>query len=230
MDQAFERLNPTFCWLYPEGGRPSLPPDQLVLTLLLQVINIRFKRMLIEQLDYNLLFRWFFGLNPDDPVWHPTTFTNNQGRLLNEQLTARFLELLLASPEVTPLLSSDHFSVDGTLLRAWASRSSLERIDSLNVDLPPPSGGNGFGTASAKGRSEPQEISECCCSPTRPSSPAVTVRHGCSASPAEPERSSVIWATAPWRAATVWCWPVSSPSRWLWRATSSTEDGAFATG
>lgn len=144
--QALDRLNPTFCRLYPEGGRPSIPPEQLLLALLLQTIyGIRSERMLMEQLDYNLLFHWFVGLNPDDPVWHPTTFTKNRDRLLNEELIAKFLELLLAAPEVKPLLSSEHFSVDGTLLRAWASHSSLERIDGLDDDAPPPSGGRGFG-------------------------------------------------------------------------------------
>jgi transposase len=148
-DQALDRLNPTFCKLYPEGARPSIPPEQLLLTLLLQAIySIRSERMLIEQLDYNLLFRWFVGLNPDDPVWHPTTFTKHRDRLLNEELMAKFLELLLEAPEVKPLLSSEHFSVDGTLLRAWASHSSLERIDGLDDDPPPPSGGKGFGEAS----------------------------------------------------------------------------------
>jgi len=152
-DQALDRLNPTFCRLYPEGGRPSIPPEQLLLALLLQAIyGIRSERMLIEQLDYNLLFRWFVGLNPDDPVWHPTTFTKNRDRLLNEELMARFLELLMASPEVKPLLSSEHFSVDGTLLRAWASHASLERIDGSDDEPPPPGGGNGFGTAAAKGK------------------------------------------------------------------------------
>jgi len=145
-DQALDRLNPTFCQLYPEGGRPSIPPEQLLLALLLQAIySIRSERMLMEQLDYNLLFRWFVGLNPDDPVWHPTSFTKNRDRLLNEELMAKFLELLLATPEVKPLLSSEHFSVDGTLLRAWASHSSLERIDGLDDNPPPPSGGQGFG-------------------------------------------------------------------------------------
>ena len=100
-DQALDRLNPAFCRLYPEGGRPSIPPEQLLLALLLQAMyGIHSERMLIEQLDYNLLFRWFVGLNPDDPVWHPTTFTKNRDRLLNEELMAKFLELLLASPEV----------------------------------------------------------------------------------------------------------------------------------
>ena len=152
-DQALDRLNPTFCQLYPEGGRPSIPPEQLLLALLLQAIyGIRSERMLIEQLDYNLLFRWFVGLNPDDPVWHPTTFTKNRDRLLNEELMAKFLELLLAAPEVKPLLSSEHFSVDGTLLRAWASHSSLERIDGLGDGPPPPSGGNGFGSGATGGK------------------------------------------------------------------------------
>ena len=152
-DQALDRLNPTFCRLYPDGGRPSIPPEQLLLALLLQAIyGIRSERMLIEQLDYNLLFRWFVGLNLDDPVWHPTTFTKNRDRLLNEELMARFLELLMASPEVQPLLSSEHFSVDGTLLRAWASHSSLERIDGGDDDLPPPNGGHGFGSTVVKGK------------------------------------------------------------------------------
>ncbi|WP_216916623.1 MULTISPECIES: IS5 family transposase [unclassified Synechococcus] len=152
-DQALDRLNPTFCRLYPEGGRPSIPPEQLLLALLLQAIyGIRSERMLMEQLDYNLLFRWFVGLNPDDVVWHPTTFTKNRDRLLNEELMAKFLELLLASPEVKPLLSSEHFSVDGTLLRAWASHSSLERIDGIDDDPPPPSGGKGFGSSAGQGK------------------------------------------------------------------------------
>ena len=99
----------------------------------------------MEQLDFNLLFRWFVGLNPDDPVWHPTTFTKKRDRLLNEEVMAKFLELLLAAPVVKRLLSSEHFSVDGTLLRAWTSHRSLERIDGLDDGPPPPSGGKGFG-------------------------------------------------------------------------------------
>ena len=155
-DQALDRLNPTFCKLYPEGGRPSIPPEQLLLALLLQAIyGIRSERMLMEQLDYNLLFRWFVGLSPDDPIWHPTTFTKNRDRILNEELMAMFLELLLAAPEVKPLLSSEHFSVDGTLLRAWASHSSLKRIDGLDDDPPPPGNGKGFGGhASGKKRAK----------------------------------------------------------------------------
>ena len=82
-DQALDRLNPTFCKLYPEGGRPSIPPEQLLLALLLQAIyGFRSERMLIDQLDYNLLFRWFVGLNLDEPFWHPRSFTKNRDRLL----------------------------------------------------------------------------------------------------------------------------------------------------
>ena len=151
-DKALDRLSPTFCQLYPEGGRPSIQSEQQVLALLLPPINgILSERMPVEQLNYNLLFRWFVGLNPDDPVWHPTTFTKNDDRLLNEELMAKFLDLLVASPEVKPLLSSELFSVAGTLSRGWASHSSLERIDGLDDGPPPPTGGNGFGRSPTGG-------------------------------------------------------------------------------
>jgi transposase len=107
-DQALDRLNPTFCRLYLEGGLPSIPPEQLLLALLLQAIyGIRSERMLIEELVYNLLFCWFVGLNPGDPVWHPTSFTKNRDRLLIEELMTKFLELLLAAPEGKLLLLSN---------------------------------------------------------------------------------------------------------------------------
>jgi transposase len=111
-------------------GRPSVPPEQLLLASLLQAFyGIRSERLLLEQLDYNLLFRWFVGLSPDDAIWHPTTFTKNRDRLLNDDVMGLFLEKLMGAPEVKPLLSDDHFSVDGTLLQAWASHASLKRID-----------------------------------------------------------------------------------------------------
>ena len=117
-------------------------------SLLQAFYGIRSGRLLLEQLDYNLLFRWFVGLSPDDPIWHPTTFTKNRDRLLNEQVMGRFLEKLMAALEVKPLLSNEHFSVDGTLLQAWASHASLERIDGEDDQPPPPSGpGEGFGAA-----------------------------------------------------------------------------------
>ena len=146
-DQALDRLNPTFCELYASEGRPSVPPEQLLLASLLQAFyGIRSERLLLEQLHDNLLFRWFVGLSPDDPIWHPTTFTQNRERLLNEEIMGRFIKKLMGAPEVKPLLSDDHFSVDGTLLQAWASHASLERIDGQEDPPPPPSGpGEGFG-------------------------------------------------------------------------------------
>lgn len=118
-DQVLERLNSTSCRLCPEGDRPPISSEQLLLALLLQAIyGIRCERMLIEHLDYNLLLRWSVGLNPNAPIWHRTTFTKIRERILNEELVARFLELLMATPEVQPLLSSEHFSIDGTPLRA----------------------------------------------------------------------------------------------------------------
>ena len=146
-DQALDRLNPTFCKLYAAEGRPSVPPEQLLLASLLQAFyGIRSERLLLEQLHYNLLFRWFVGLSPDDPIWHPTTFTKNRERLLNDDVMGRFLEKLMGAPEVKPLLSDEHFSVDGTLLQAWASHALLERIDEEDDPPPPPSGsGEGFG-------------------------------------------------------------------------------------
>jgi len=100
-DQALDRLNPTFCELYDAEGRPSVPPEQLLLVSLLQAFcGIRSERLLLEQLHYNLLFRWFVGLSPDDPIWHPTTFTKNRERLLNDDVMGRFLEKLMAAPEV----------------------------------------------------------------------------------------------------------------------------------
>jgi hypothetical protein len=141
-------------------GRPSVPPEQLLLASLLQAFyGIRSERLLLEQLHYNLLYRWFVGLSPEDPIWHPTTFTKNRERLLNDQVftkrsevgwmpLGRFLEKLMAAPEVKPLLSDEHFSVDGTLLQAWACHASLERIDGQDEPPPPPSGpGEGFGQA-----------------------------------------------------------------------------------
>ena len=135
--QALDRLNPTFCQLYASEGRPSVPPEQLLLASLLQAFyGIRSERLLLEQLHYNLLFRWFVGLSPDDPIWHPTTFTKNRDRLLNEAIMGKFLEKLVGAPEVKPLLSDEHFSVDGTLLQAWATHFTLARIDGQDDQLP----------------------------------------------------------------------------------------------
>jgi transposase len=121
--------------LYAPEGRPSVPPEKLLSALLLQVFySIRSERQLIEQLNYNLLYRWFVGLSPDDPVWDATTFTKNRERLESGGIFQKFMTKLLNHPEVTPLLSDEHFSVDGTLIEAWASQKSFRPKDGNDQD------------------------------------------------------------------------------------------------
>lgn len=126
--RAFDRL-------YSHEGRPSIPPEQLLSALLLQAFyGIRSERQLMEQLDYNLLYRWFVGLSPDDPVWDATTFTKNRDRLQDGDVFETFMTRLLNHPEVKPLLSDEHFSVDGTLIEAWASHKSFRPKDGSDDD------------------------------------------------------------------------------------------------
>ena len=121
--------------LYASEGRPSVPPEQLLSALLIQVFyGIRSERQLVEQLDYNLLFRWFVGLAPDDPVWDATTFTKNRDRLRDGEILQKFMSKLLGHADVKPLLSSEHFSVDGTLIEAWASQKSFRPKDGNDKD------------------------------------------------------------------------------------------------
>lgn len=128
-------LDRTFSRLYASEGRPSIAPEQLVSALLLQVFyGIRSERQLMEQLDYNLLYRWFVGLSPDDPVWDPTVFTKNRDRLQNGEVFGKFMSKLLHHPQVKPLLSDEHFSVDGTLIEAWASQKSFRPKDGSGDD------------------------------------------------------------------------------------------------
>src|SRR6202023_2017314 len=123
-------LGPSFGKLYASEGRPSIPPEQLLSALLLQAFySIRSERQLMEQLDYNLLYRWFVGLAPDDPVWDATTFTKNRERLQRGDVFQKFMTKLLNHPQVKPLSSDDHFSVDGTLIEAWASQKSFKPKD-----------------------------------------------------------------------------------------------------
>jgi transposase len=128
--EVFKELSHTFERLYSHEGRPSIPPEQLLSALLLQVFySIRSERQLMEQLDYNLLFRWFVGLSPDDPVWDATVFTKNRERLQAGDVFQKFMTKLLAHEKVKPLLSDEHFSVDGTLIEAWASQKSFRPKD-----------------------------------------------------------------------------------------------------
>ena len=128
-------MSRSFSALYAREGRPSIPPEQLLSALLLQAFyGIRSERQLMEQLDYNLLYRWFVGLSPDDPVWDATTFTKNRARLMAGEVFAKFMTTLLNHPEVKPLLSDEHFSVDGTLIEAWASHKSFQPKDGDDGD------------------------------------------------------------------------------------------------
>src|SRR6266513_1816873 len=128
--EVLKELSHSFGKLYSHEGRPSIPPEQLLSALLLQVFyGIRSERQLMEQLDYNLLYRWFVGLSPDDPVWDATVFTKNRDRLQNGEVFAKFMVKLLHHPQVKPLLSDEHFSVDGTLIEAWASQKSFRPKD-----------------------------------------------------------------------------------------------------
>jgi transposase len=125
-DRALAQLSPRFDAMYINFGRPSVPPEKLLRALLLQALyTIRSERQLMEQLDYNLLFRWFVGLGMDDAVWSPTTFTKNRDRLLDGDIAAAFFEAVLLHADAERLLSDDHFTVDGTLLDAWASHKSF---------------------------------------------------------------------------------------------------------
>src|SRR5436309_15518992 len=120
-------LNHSLARLYASEGRPSIPPEQLLSALLLQVFySIRSERQLMEQLDYNLLYRWFVGLSLDDPIWDPTVFTKNRERLQQGDVFQEFMAKLLEHEKVKPLLSDEHFSVDGTLIEAWASHKSFK--------------------------------------------------------------------------------------------------------
>jgi transposase len=140
-DRALERLSPRFGTLYINFGRPSIPPEQLLRALLLQVLyTIRSERQLMEQLNYNLLFRWFVGLGMDDAVWSPTTFSKNRDRLLDGEIAAAFFEAIRLHADTERLLSHEHFTVDGTLLEAWASHKSFKRRDAPTD--PPDAGGN----------------------------------------------------------------------------------------
>jgi transposase len=121
-DEALTSLNDQFSALYSDNGRPSIAPEQLLRALLLQAFyTIRSERQLMEQLNYNLLFRWFVGLSVDDPVWVPTVFSKNRDRLLEGDIAASFMTAVLNLPRVKALLSDEHFSVDGTLIQAWAT-------------------------------------------------------------------------------------------------------------
>jgi len=138
-DRALEMLSGDFAALYSGTGRPSIPPEKLLRAMLLQAFySVRSERQLMERLEFDLLFKWFVGLGIDDGVWDHSTFSKNRDRLLDGEIAAKFLAAVLAQPRVRRLLSSEHFSVDGTLVEAWASMKSVKPRD-------PPEGGSPTG-------------------------------------------------------------------------------------
>ena len=141
VDGLLQELSPRFDELYSRVGRPSIAPEKLLRALLLQVLyTIRSERLLMEQLDYNLLFRWFVGLEMDDPIWNPTVFTKNRERLLAGEIARAFFDRVVAQARERGLLSDEHFTVDGTLVEAWASLKSFKRKDA--PPAPPDDPGN----------------------------------------------------------------------------------------
>jgi len=148
-DAALEALSADFAALYSGLGRPSIPPEMLLRAMLLQAFySIRSERQLMERLEFDLLFRWFVGMGVDDPVWDHSTFSKNRDRLLDGEIAAKFLTAVLAQPRVKRLLSSEHFSVDGTLIEAWASVKSFRPKE-------PPEGG---GTSEGRQRNAPVDF------------------------------------------------------------------------
>jgi transposase len=141
-DEALRELQSRFNKLYAKTGRPSIAPEKLLRALLLQALySVRSERMLMEQLNYNLLLRWFVGLNMDDSVWDVTVFTKNRERLLDGDMAEAFFQAVLQQARERNLLSDEHFTVDGTLLEAWASVKSYQRKDAKN-GVPPDDPGN----------------------------------------------------------------------------------------
>jgi transposase len=141
-DEVFKRLSPRFTRLYSDIGRPSIPPEQLLRALVLQSLyTIRSERLLMEEIDYSILFRWFIGLSLDEPIWSPTTFSKNRDRLLAGDIAAAFFDAVRAQAEAAGLLSDEHFTVDSTMLEAWASLKSFQRKDA-GPSAPPDDPGN----------------------------------------------------------------------------------------
>lgn len=136
LDDALRGMSREFTQLYSDLGRPSIPPEKLLRALMLQALySVRSERQLMEQLDYNLLYRWFVGLNVDEPVWNASTFSKNRERLLERDIAQQLLAKVVEQAQQGDLLSNEHFTVDGTLIQAWASLKSFRR---KGEEAPPP--------------------------------------------------------------------------------------------
>jgi transposase len=156
VNNALRELAPDFAALYSRIGRPSIAPERLLRAMLLQAFySVRSERQLMERLDTDLLFRWFVGLAIDEPIWDATVFSKNRDRLLEGAIAAKFLAAVLAQPRVTKLMSREHFSVDGTLIEAWASMKSFKPKDGSGDE--PPSGSGRNAEVDFKGRKRSNE-------------------------------------------------------------------------
>ena len=154
VDNALFDLAPLFKEMYSHTGRPSIPPEQILRALLLQIFySIRSERMLVEQLEYNLLFRWFVGLSMDDKVWDHSVFSKNRDRLIKHDVATKFFDTIHRQAERADLLSNEHFTVDGTLIEAWASMKSFRPKD----DQDPPSSGGRNSEVNFKGEKRKNE-------------------------------------------------------------------------
>lgn len=143
VDEALRGMSKKFSRMYSKVGRPSIAPEKLLRALLLQILyTVRSERQLMEQLNYNLLFRWFVGLNMDDDVWHPTVYSKNRDRLVEGGVASRFLAEVVAQAREAGLLSEEHFTVDGTFIEAWASQKSFKKKEGGGEGGPSDEGGN----------------------------------------------------------------------------------------
>jgi transposase len=134
-DEALKTLSPTFRQMYSKTGRPSVPPERLLKSLvLIALYSVRSERQFCEQLDYNLLFRWFLDMDMDEPSFDPTTFGKNRERMMEHEVAAKFFDAVVKQARAAGLMSSEHFSVDGTLIEAWASMKSFRRKDDDDSD------------------------------------------------------------------------------------------------
>ena len=165
VDKVLKELSPEFDKMYSKVGRPSIPPEQLLRALLLQMLySVRSERLLVEEIDYNILFRWFVGLNLDDAVWDATVFTKNRDRLLEAQVAQEFLALVVEQARGQGWASDEHFTVDGSLLEAWASVKSFQP---KNKKSWPPPDDPGNPTVNYRGEKRSNETQESKAIPKR---------------------------------------------------------------
>jgi len=158
VDEVLAQLSGRFDSMYASAGRPSIPPEKLLRAQLLQMLySIRSERLLMEEIDYSMLFRWFVGLNLDEEVWDATTFTKNRDRLLEAEVAKEFLAQVVARARTKGLTSDEHFTVDGTLLEAWAGAKSFQRKDGKT---PPPRDDPGNPTVNFHGEKRSNQTHE----------------------------------------------------------------------